>query len=93
MSRRDQSAPKAARRQSARKRSHSGSRTSSAAPTSAPGANRGAAENDGEHEIDRALEAEIARFDLDVMMGKERAGDGGDGGAEAERADFDQRWC
>src|SRR5208337_1911066 len=46
-----------------------------------PYPDRRAAEDDREHEVDRALETEIARLDIDVMMSKQRAGDCSDGRA------------
>ena len=54
-------------------------------------ADRRAAEDHGEHEVDRPLEAEIARFDVDMMMREQAAGNRGDRRAETKRANLDGR--
>ena len=85
------SAPKAASRQSATTAQPLGQQHEQPCAGQGPYPDRGAAQDHREHEIDRALEAEIARLDIDVMMGKERAGDCSDGRAQTEGANFDQR--
>src|SRR6185312_8071949 len=84
------SAPKAACRQSATKRSHSGRSTSMPAPAKAPTPTVEPPRITASTEIDRPLETEIARLDIDVVMRKQRASDGRNGRAESESPDLDQ---